>query len=71
MRKLALGFAAAGGLLIIDSCTLLVRYRMLRNRPSGRVRSIAEGFRRAMRPMFWVGLFIGLLGLVLFLLSLV
>jgi hypothetical protein len=71
MRKIALGLTAAGGVLIIESRIAFIYYRMLRHRPSEQDRSTGEGFRRIMGPASWVGLFLGLLGLVLFLLSLV
>jgi hypothetical protein len=71
MGKVALGLTAAGGVLIIESRIAFIYYRMMRNRPSEQERSTGQGFRRMMGPALWVGLFLGILGLVLFLLSLV
>jgi hypothetical protein len=71
MWNIARALTVGGGMLIINSCMLIVRYRMLRKSTSEQDRSTGEAYRSVMGPMFWLGLFLGILGLVLYLLSLV
>jgi hypothetical protein len=69
MRTAAWLTCLFGLIMIVDSGILLLRAKMLANRPAERWRTLSPLFRKNARQAFFSGIFFELLGCVLFILS--
>ncbi len=71
MRTGATGAFIGGVMMIIHSGTFLVRSKMMEHRESDRLHELGRSWRQIAGPSFWVGVFLLLLALALFLLSVI
>lgn len=71
MRKAASGALVPGLLMIISAGILVIRSKMMEDRPSERLRELGKAWRSLVVPVFWIGVLLLFLALVFFILSFV